>query len=472
MLRVNQLRVGEIVHRYYDLDAQNYFTRIELAGSSISKVEKEAINIFILAAKTHGYWNDLDRINIFCGTSLAGAMVPLKIGGGNSVDVLNGFDNGGDQPPATFYSPGYGLKCNNDPSGYIDTNWNPSSKGTNNSTHHAFYIRSQVADNAGIIGIANGSDRFALTLPTTNGTYLSDQYDASNGRITTSSVNADGFIIATRTASNAHTVYRNGTSIGNNSTSGGSLPNGNFYIGALNNGGAGSYSKHTLGAYSLGLGLDSTKTTNYSIDMENLQVALGRGTQDIGNENFERGVRPPNVFDNSSDFDYSTSPISGTYSLRQIEGSYLVFFPPRIEEPEIYVKFRFKPEILPDPSSIFFQFLSSGAIERLALILNLNGTVSISSGGISASTTATMSADTIYYVWCYIKKGTGSNSEARVWFSSSNSRPSDGSTSSAGGTNGTITVNTDGIVLLCGAATNNNPVFVFDELRAKTIDFS
>jgi hypothetical protein len=471
-LRVRELRVYEVGNRRYDADAQNYFVRIELAGGSISLTQKEAINTFILAAKSHGYWNDLDHVNIFCGQNLTAAMVPLKIGGGGNLDIANGFDNGGDQPPFTFYSPGYGLKCNNDPSGYVDTGWNPSTKATNNSTHLAFYVRSQVADNAGEFGSQNTS-RLSLSLPTTNGTYSSDQYDDTNGRLTTSSVNADAFIIATRTASNSHVVYRNGSSIGNNATNGGSLPNANVYVGALNNNGSGAnHSKHTLGAYSLGLGLNGTKATDYSTDMEALQVALGRGTQDLANEDFERGVRPPNTFDNSSGFNYSASPISGTYSLRQVEGAYLVFFPPRIEEDEIHFKFRFKPELLPDPSSVFFEVLDATVTQMLALTLMLNGTVKVTGGGIDVSTVSTMSAGTTYYVWGYYKKGSGSNGEARVWFNTTDSRPANGSNNSAGATNGTQTATGTGMVLTCAAAANNNPANVFDEFRAKTVDFT
>ena len=256
-------------YSFVDTDALDFFTRVVSNGGTISANTQTAVDTFVKAAKVNGYWSKLNRINLFCGDQLVAATVPLKVGGGSALDTNNGFVAGD-------YTEATGLKGNGS-SKYINTGLTPSASLTANDTHQAFYIRGTVADTPGTFGSLGGS-RLLLEPPASSGPFLDDQYDSGNGRVSSSNVSPSGFIVGSRTASNAHTVYRNGSSIGSNTTSGGTFANVNvaYFIFAFNAGSAGNFSKHTLAAYSLGAGLTAADVTNYNTDMQAFQTALAR----------------------------------------------------------------------------------------------------------------------------------------------------------------------------------------------------
>ena len=104
----------------------------------------------------------------------------------------------------------------------------------------------------------------------------SDQYNDVNGRVNTSSAISTpfGHLIGTRTASNAHAIYRNGSSVASTTNSGGSLSSisGSVTVFRAFTNEAG----YTLGGYSIGSGLSSTDASNYYTDMQTFQTAMGR----------------------------------------------------------------------------------------------------------------------------------------------------------------------------------------------------
>jgi hypothetical protein len=129
------------------------------------------------------------------------------------------------------------------------------------------------------LGAIDASGRFVFFAPETSATAYSDQYNNTGGRTNTaSSVSTPyGFLIASRTASNAHAIYRNGSSIASNTTSGGILPNRVIYVCAFNDTGvANNAANAPIGAYSIGSGLTSTDVANYNTDMQAFQTALSR----------------------------------------------------------------------------------------------------------------------------------------------------------------------------------------------------
>jgi hypothetical protein len=62
----------------YEPEAVDYFAQIELANSSISTPNKDAINTFIKGCKTDGIWSAIKASCILAGSeTLEGALVPL-----------------------------------------------------------------------------------------------------------------------------------------------------------------------------------------------------------------------------------------------------------------------------------------------------------------------------------------------------------------------------------------------------------
>jgi hypothetical protein len=64
--------------RRFDPDAADYFSRITLAGSSITDANKSAVNAFIVGCKTDGIWGAIKASCLLAGPArLTGALVPL-----------------------------------------------------------------------------------------------------------------------------------------------------------------------------------------------------------------------------------------------------------------------------------------------------------------------------------------------------------------------------------------------------------
>lgn len=269
---VTVLAGGRLVTSFsYDADAQAFFNAVVANGGTISTATKGYVNTFVLAAKANGYWSKLNRINLFCGDQLLAAVVPLKIGGGNTTDTNHNFVNG-DYTEATGLTGDGSTK-------YLETGLNPSVSLTANSTHISVYNRSSTG--SGHIGSESGSNNFEMWAPLGGGTVYSDQYNATGGqgRVNTSGSVATpwGFLVGSRISSSDHQIYRNGSSVATSATSGGSIPSQAIFIFATsNNGSPGDYSGNSYGSYSFGDGLTSTDVTNYYNDLQAFQTSLAR----------------------------------------------------------------------------------------------------------------------------------------------------------------------------------------------------
>lgn len=257
----------------FDADVTDWAdVRVPAAGGTVSAATKDAVNTFVLAAKANGYWTKLNRINLFAGDQLAAALVPLKVGDGGATDTNVNFVAGD-------YSLATGL-TGNGTTKYLNTGLLPSSLVAND-THFAVYNRSSTNAQGGYCGVTQGANFFAMTAPFTDAKIYSAQYNFGAGLLTSAAISTPfGFLVGTRTASNAHVAYRNAVSVANNATSGGSLPTIAAFLFARNlDGTPGSFMSSPLAGYSIGSGLTSGDVTAYNTDMEAFQDALGRGVQ-------------------------------------------------------------------------------------------------------------------------------------------------------------------------------------------------
>jgi hypothetical protein len=222
------------------------------------------------SAKASGYWTKLNRVNLFCGNQLAAALIPLKVGLGSATETNVNFVSGD-------YTEATGLTGNGSTK-YLNTGLLATGL-TLNDTHLAVYNRSSAAGNS-TLGCLNGTDRLTFAAPFTDSRMYSDMYDSGSGRVSSAGVigTPNGFLVASRTASNSHAVYRNGASVNSNATSGGALPAANVFVFAYSNAGApNGYTSNILAGYSIGSGLSAAEVAAYNTHMEAFQDALNRG---------------------------------------------------------------------------------------------------------------------------------------------------------------------------------------------------
>lgn len=264
-------------NRDFDPAALDWQARVYAASGSVSVATLLAVSRFVRGCRSAGVWDKLLRVNLFCGTNLSACLVPLKVGGGNSTDTNTNFVSGD-------YTEATGLTGNGSTK-RLATGIVPSTMLTANSTHLAIYNRSSTLGAGGQLSMgARTSTSAAMYLnapEVTDNKAYSAQYDTntSQGRIVSTSAlsTAYGFIVASRTAANLHTIYRNGASVGSNATTGGSLPAVGIAVVAWNNNGTpADYGAAPCGGYSIGAGLTAQEALAYYTAMQAFQTAMGR----------------------------------------------------------------------------------------------------------------------------------------------------------------------------------------------------
>lgn len=127
---------------------------------------------------------------------------------------------------------------------------------------------------------------------------------------------------------------------------------------------------------------------------------------------------------------------------------------------EVYGFFRMK-WVTKTDGTIFHQLrtLSSTILVDLSVNTGASATVHVANGTGSANTTATMTVGTEYYVWYHYI--TGANATAEVWFSTTSTKPGDGTSGHAKTTAGTVTGNAAEIALKLEnfSTTKNEAIF-------------
>ena len=251
----------------YDTDALAYFT----ANTAItSAADKNAINTFYLGLKTDGIYTKIKAMYLpiwgSAATSKWNLVNPLDT---NAAYRLT-FSVGG----VTYASDGI---LSNGTSGYANTNFNPSTQSTLNSTHLSFYSQSNTTGAQCEMGNINGSNDFILALRL-SGQSISDQYNFNTGRvITASTADARGFFIGSRTLSNTHKLFRNATQLSTTNTgASGTFQNLNIFLLCYNsNGTAGAYTLNKCSFSSIGDGLTDADITNFSNRVNTLMTYFG-----------------------------------------------------------------------------------------------------------------------------------------------------------------------------------------------------
>lgn len=255
-----------------DPDAAAWGTAVTAAGGTYSASTLSAMSTFAKAAKASGYWDKLNRINLFAGDQLTAALVPLKVGGGSTTETNVNFVAGD-------YTEATGL-TGNGTTKYLNTGLTPSVSLVMNDTHLTVYNRSANATGANTaLGARDGTNYLEFFAPNNDGIAYSRAGDVT---VLSGAVAAPyGSLVATRPSSTSHTIYRQGAQVATTAVaSAGALINLPVFVFALNSAGSPTlYSAQVFAAYSIGSGLSAADVTAYNTHLEAFQDALGRGVQ-------------------------------------------------------------------------------------------------------------------------------------------------------------------------------------------------
>jgi hypothetical protein len=257
------------VKKGFDSDAQAFFTRVTVAGGTLSATEKLATNQLVLDLKSAGIWTSMKAIYPMVGASAAACAQNLV-----SSSFTGSFTSGW-----TFASTGV---TPNGTSAFMNTTLNGTQLNVN-SQSLSYYSRT---NNQGLIdiGIQISAQRNSLSLLRTYGgipnSSVSDLQNAGIGEATTNAINnSTGLYTGSRTSATSNKLYRTGSVIATNTANwlAVSSLNLNFYIGGNNNNGsATAFSSHECGLASIGDGLNDTQATNLYTAVQTFQTTLSR----------------------------------------------------------------------------------------------------------------------------------------------------------------------------------------------------
>jgi hypothetical protein len=247
-------------------------------GGSVSGATLAAVSDFCTAIDAAGIRDRFYRLNLFAGTGINAALVPLYRGPsrtgtqyGNATDTNNGPFVSGDY--AETGASG-GLKGNGT-SKYLDTGLPMNYPATNGDRHLGIYktlLATQTAASIAAVDSASPLTLYQLLR-------LSTQIQYFSGGNTTNAVQTDavGHWLAMGTVNKS--LYLNGVEQVSNSTGSDTVNTAtrSFYVFARNDSGTTNiYSNERQAAYSIGSSMNATQAAGFYTAMQAFQTALGR----------------------------------------------------------------------------------------------------------------------------------------------------------------------------------------------------
>lgn len=240
-------------------------TAFRLAAGITSASQRLAVNYLVRALKANNLWSKFLALYPFVGGTATS----------HAINLVN---------PLTFKitwvaSPTHssvGVTFNGT-SQYGRTGLVPSTDTTLDNLALHVYMRLDIDSNGIVIG-SNGSGAAsqANITPRSSGVYKSIMYDT---QVSASVFDSSGLFTSTKIAANNHMIIKNGVLLGTVTTSGGTRPTVEVYIGARNNNGTASLFKNTLVAFSaITSGMTSAESALLNTIVERFQSILSRTT--------------------------------------------------------------------------------------------------------------------------------------------------------------------------------------------------
>jgi hypothetical protein len=246
-----------------DSDVAAFFARVTTAGGSLNSTEQSAITTLVSSLKSNGLWTNMLAIYPMVG---GGQANPASACAQNlkSASFTGTFTSGW-----TFASAGV---TGNGTSTYFDTNFNPNTNASLNGFSFGGYLRLNLTTPVQVDGIGGAS--FAQ-----HNFISANMFSGEIGNIITYSRDpSQRMFIHRRTSATISESYRDGISLGTNSTTALTLPSQNFYIGARNDG-SGSvilYTSQQYAFYFFGLSMTNQNALDLTSIINTFQTTLSR----------------------------------------------------------------------------------------------------------------------------------------------------------------------------------------------------
>jgi hypothetical protein len=243
-----------------DLDVQAFLTATGITDTTI----EDALCVLVTAMKADGTWAKMQALYPIVGGSATAHKFNLK----NPADTDAAF--------RLSFLGGWTHSANgalpNGVNGYARTFWNGSVQAAADSVSFGFYSRTNITGANYIYGsfASSGTKRIWHNF---NGNI--QIADASLIFYTANP--STRLFISYRDSINYNESFRDGSSLGNTPTLMTTLPNLEFFFGALNNNGSpSSYTRHEMSFGFLGNALTPTDVANLTTNINTFETSLGR----------------------------------------------------------------------------------------------------------------------------------------------------------------------------------------------------
>jgi hypothetical protein len=267
-------------------DAQAWIDNVYANGGTVSTATANAVNTFCNDIESAGLRDRFYRLNLFAGTGLSAALVPLyrgpSLGGtqyGNTTDTNNNFVSG--DYVETGASTG-GLKGNGS-SKYLNTGYNPITESASNANFHLWiYTKDSEASGSTRTSIGTLSGSNELLMAWASGGTLEQGIIAGGSSVQRRLIGSGGLqgsLAITASSGRVLQAYHNGLASASGTETGtGSFPNLPIFVFSLNNAGTpGQYSlARYFRAYSIGQTFTATQAEAYHAALVTFQTALSR----------------------------------------------------------------------------------------------------------------------------------------------------------------------------------------------------
>jgi hypothetical protein len=266
-----------------DPDARLWAASVIANGGSYSGSTLNAVTRFCKAAKRNGYWSQLTRVNLMCGSDLNAARTPLKVGGGATIETITNIVAGDYVETGTTG----GIKGNGTNKS-MSTGWNPTAQSASVSSAGLWtYVKGTEtgATTRVILGGfgAAATDIFQIGWINSGAVEAAGVFTGASAEFVPSSsagpntTSKEGFLGACTNGSRSQQDYYNGAALGSPIAATGTMTNLNLAALATNNNGTiGSWSTRYLRSYAITLGLSAQNAADFYADMQSFQTALGR----------------------------------------------------------------------------------------------------------------------------------------------------------------------------------------------------
>jgi hypothetical protein len=272
-------------------EAQAWRNRVITNGGTVSGSTLAAVNNFCRSIDAAGIRDRFYRLNLFCGTELSAALVPLYRGTSRSGSQFGGTtDTNLNFVSGDFADTGAGGGLTgNGTSKYLNTGLAPNALPSVATGHMSYWTGGGAVTVTKIImGTQDATDRYRLDIRTIAASgnlgiwgKTATASNSTNPGPASVQDSGAGLFAITRTSATALTIYKNGATLGDNPTATTSVTpaahGNNWFVFAYNNSGtATDFYQYALRSYSIGDSLSASQMSAYYTALNAFMVAMSR----------------------------------------------------------------------------------------------------------------------------------------------------------------------------------------------------